>query len=75
MAHPKGVKITTVGISRYEKVYVEDSEGHRLSGPLLDIDQSEETDVKSIMKGYITISPLKFKLDDDEQINELKNIF
>ena len=46
-----------------------------MSGPLLDIDQSEETDVKSIMKGYITISPLKFKLDDDEQINELKNIF
>lgn len=75
LAHPKGVKITTVGISRYEEVYVEDSEGHRLSGPLLDIDQSEETDVKSIMKGYITISPLKFKLDDDEQINELKNIF
>lgn len=73
--NPKGIKITTVGISRYDEVYVEEGEGHRLSGPILDIDQSEDTDVKSIMNGYITITPLKFKLYDDEQIVDLQTLF
>ncbi|MDE5977725.1 MAG: 5'/3'-nucleotidase SurE [Turicibacter sp.] len=72
---PKGVKVATVGISRYDEIYIEDQEGHRLSGPFLDIDQSEETDVKSIMNGYITITPLKFKLYDEKKIIELSRLF
>lgn len=72
---PKGVKVTTVGISRYEEHYVEEGDGHRLSGPFIDIDQPEETDVKSIMNGYITVTPLKFKFHDDEKINELSKLF
>ena len=72
---PKGVKVTTVGISRYDETYVEEEDGHRLSGPLIDIDQPEETDVKSIMNGYITVTPLKFKLYDDDKINEFMKVF
>lgn len=72
---PKGIKISTVGISRYAEHYVEDQDGHRLSGPFIDVDQPEETDVKSIMNGYITITPLKFKLYDEEQIVELSQLF
>ena len=72
---PKGIKVTTVGISRYDECYVEEGEGHRLSGPFKDIDQPEETDVKSIINGYITITPLKFKLYDDDRISELNKLF
>ena len=67
--------MTTVGISRYDETYVEEEDGHRLSGPLIDIDQPEETDVKSIMNGYITVTPLKFKLYDDDKINEFMKVF
>ncbi len=72
---PKGVKVTTVGISRYDECYVEEEDGHRLSGPFVDIDQPEDTDVKSVIGGYITITPLKFKLYDDEKIAELNKLF
>ena len=37
---PKGIKVTTVGISRYDECYVEEGEGHRLSGPFKDIDEA-----------------------------------
>jgi len=62
---PKGIKITTVGISSYENRYIEEEGGYRLTGPFIDIDQPEETDVKTVRGGYISITPLKFKLDDD----------
>ena len=75
LEEPKGIKVTTVGISRYDECYVEEQGGHRLSGPLIDIDQPEETDVKSIKNGYITITPLKFKLYDDNKIFELSKLF
>ena len=72
---PKGVKITSVGISRYEEAYVEEEDGHRLSGPFIDIDQPEHTDVKSVLNGYISLTPLRFKLDDDEKMRELEKLF
>lgn len=75
LEEPKGIKVATVGISRYDECYVEEQGGHRLSGPLIDIDQPEETDVKSIKNGYITITPLKFKLYDDDKIFELSKLF
>ena len=56
-------------------IYVEEDGGHKLSGPFIDIEQSEDTDVKSIQKGYITITPLKIKLDDDDKIKELQKLF
>lgn len=75
LEEPKGIKVTSLGITRYEEVYVEEDGGHKLSGPFIDIEQSEETDVKSVQKGYISITPLKIKLDDDEKIKELKTLF
>lgn len=72
---PKGVKVTTLGIARYDEVYIEEDGGHKLSGPFIDIDQPEETDVKSVQNGYISITPLKVKFDDDEKIKDLRKIF
>lgn len=74
LKQPKGVKVTTVGITRYDEVYVEEDGGHRLSGPFIDIDQPEETDVKSVQNGYISITPLKIKLDDEQKIRELQQL-
>ncbi|HAX72930.1 MAG TPA: 5'/3'-nucleotidase SurE [Firmicutes bacterium] len=70
----KGVKVTTVGISRYEEAYIESDGGHKLSGPFIDIDQPEDTDVKAVLNGYITISPLKFKLYDEVEMSVLEKI-
>ncbi len=70
-----GIKITTVGQTKYDEVYIEKDNGHLLSGPFIDIDQSEDTDIKAVIKGYISITPLKFKLYDDQEINRLKQIF
>lgn len=75
LSQPKGVKITSVGISRYDEIYVEEEDGHRLSGPFIDIDQPEHTDVKSVLNGYISITPLRFKLYDEEKIQQLEQLF
>lgn len=72
---PRGVKITTVGVSLYDVAYTEESGGYRISGTLIDIDQSEETDVKAVLNGYISITPLKLKLDDEHKRMELEKIF
>ncbi|MGL4337765.1 MAG: 5'/3'-nucleotidase SurE [Turicibacter sp.] len=70
-----GIKITSVGQTRYEEQYIEVDGGHKISGPFIDIDQSEDTDVKSVINGYISITPLKFKLDDEAEIIQLKSLF
>ena len=75
LTEPKGIKVASLGVTRYDEVYVEEDGGHKLSGPFIDIEQSEDTDVKSIQKGYITITPLKIKLDDDDKIKELQKLF
>jgi len=72
---PKGIRVTNVGISTYENVYKEEDGGYRLSGSLIDIDQPEDTDVKTLLTGSISISPLKFNFNDEEKIRELKLIF
>lgn len=75
LMEPKGIKVASLGITRYEEVYVEEDGGHKLSGPFIDIEQSEDTDVKSVQNGYISITPLKIKLDDDAKIQELQKLF
>lgn len=72
---PKGIEITTVGVSTYEHVYTEENGGHRLSGVFIDLEQPEETDVKTLLRGYISLSPLKVQLEDKEKMAELKKWF
>ena len=70
-----GIKITSVGQTKYDEVYIEHEDGHLLSGPFREIEQSDETDIMAVVSNYISITPLKFKLYDDKDICTLKNIF
>ena len=70
-----GVKITTVGQTKYDVSYIEHEDGHLLTGPFVEIEQSEDTDIKAVLAGYVSITPLKFKLYDDNEINRLKKLF
>ena len=71
----RGIKITTVGETKYAEQYVEEDGGHRLSGPFIDIEQSDNTDVKAVINGYVSITPLKFNFNDINEMNQLKNKF
>lgn len=73
----KGIKITELGIRKYSNQYEKrkDPMGRSyywLSGKLLEIENKEESDVKAIENGYISITPLHFDLTNYEYINEMK---
>lgn len=74
----KGVKITTLGIRRYDNVFTEgkDPRGNSyywISGTPLDLEQQETSDILAIQDKYISITPIHFDLTDYKAHEGLKN--
>ena len=73
----KGVCLTELGIRKYNNTFIkrEDPLGKNyywLSGNLIEIQNNDESDVKAIENGFISITPLHFDLTDYKILEELK---
>lgn len=74
----KGVKVTTLGIRRYDNAFIErkDPWGNSyywISGTVRDIKQEIESDIAAINENYISITPIHFDLTHFKHFEELKN--
>lgn len=74
----KGVKITTLGIRRYDNAFIErkDPWGNSyywISGTVRDIKQDPESDIAAISEDYISITPIHFDLTHFKHFETLKN--
>lgn len=74
----KGIKITELGIRKYQNSYEErkDPMGksyYWLSGSLIEINNTDTSDVECVKNGYISVTPLHFDLTDYKYINDMKN--
>jgi len=74
----KGIKITKLGIRRYEDVFQKrkDPRGRTyywLAGDIIDEDQDEDTDVMAIRNNFVTITPVSFDLTNYRLIEVLKD--
>lgn len=74
----KGIMFTKLGIRKYKSNYVKriDPFGRTyywLSGSLLDIKNSNESDIETVMNNYVSITPLHFDLTDYTFLQEMKN--
>jgi 5'-nucleotidase len=63
----RGIKLTKLGIRRYEDVFSErkDPRGksyYWLAGDIVDDDQDEDTDVMAIRDNFVTMTPVHFDL-------------
>lgn len=68
---PKGVQLTHIGQKQYENCYVKrkDPRGkpyYWIAGKLLPLANKEGSDVFAIESGYISVTPIRFQLDDNE---------
>ncbi len=72
----KGIKITRVGIRRYRD-FVEkrkDPWGRPyfwLTGEAVDMDEGPDSDTKAVKDGWISITPVRFRLTHEEFLEEL----
>lgn len=76
--HIKGIKVVRQGESVWQDSFDErtDPFGQKyywFSGNYQHIDKDPESDDEALKLGYVTLSPLKFTLTDDEEILRLKN--
>ncbi|WP_069649513.1 5'/3'-nucleotidase SurE [Caloranaerobacter ferrireducens] len=74
----KGIKITELGIRKYNNNYVKrtDPKGKNyywLSGELIEIENKDTSDIVAIEEGFISITPLHFDLTAYNYLDELKN--
>ena len=75
--HPaKGVKISRLGCRPYEKTVHEkvDPRGRRyywIGGNEMQYEQEADADTKAIKDGYISVTPLKLDLTDNDAITNL----
>lgn len=74
----KGIKITELGIRKYKNSYEErkDPMGksyYWLSGSLIELNNSDASDVECVKNGYISVTPLHFDLTDYEYMSNMKN--
>lgn len=74
----KGIKITELGIRKYNNNYVKrtDPKGKNyywLSGELIEIKNKDTSDIVAIEEGFISITPLHFDLTAYNYLDELKN--
>jgi len=72
----KGMKITRIGVARYDKPFSKriDPRGNTyywLAGDLVLESESEDADVIAAREGYISISPVRFAFDDWETHRKL----
>ena len=76
----KGVRVTRLGTRRYRNIFEEriDPRGmsyYWLAGELVDDEHDEEdSDTKAIRDGYISITPVHFRLTNEAVIPELEKI-
>lgn len=74
-----GVKITTLGIRKYENAFVErkDPRGNSyywMSGEVMDLVQNETSDVIALQNNYISITPIHFDLTNFKTYEYLKKL-
>lgn len=74
----KGIKITELGIRKYNNNYVKrtDPKGKNyywLSGELIEIENKETSDIVAIEEGYVSITPLHFDLTAYNYLDVLIN--
>ena len=73
----KGIRITRQGKSRFEDFYKQNSQiqnAFHLDGELKIIRDKDKNDDHCVEDGYVSLTPLQFKLTDEEEFNRLKNI-
>lgn len=73
----KGVRVTTLGVRRYQNVYDKrltprGKPYYWLSGPLKDVMNEPDADVVAIKEGYISVSPVHFDFTNRQLIDKLK---
>lgn len=75
----KGLKITKLGIRKYENDIEERQSPHGkryvwIGGKIKEIIQEENSDISAIEKGYISITPINIDMTNMNKIEILKNI-
>ena len=73
----KGVRITSLGVRRYQNVYDKrltprGKPYYWLSGPLKDVANDPDADVIAVKEGYISVSPVHFDFTNRDLIDTLK---
>lgn len=72
----KGVKVTVQGNRDYGDHYVQEGDNYYIKGyPKYYGDRDEETDVKYLDLGYITITPLTYSMVDFSSMERVEDIF
>ena len=72
----KGIKVAVQGNRDYGDYYDQDGENYYIKGfPKYYGDKEEETDVKYLDLGYITITPLTFSMVDHSSLQKVEDIF
>lgn len=75
----RGVKITTLGIRKYQNAFVErkDPRGNSyywMSGEVMDLEQNESSDVVALRNNYISVTPIHFDLTNFKTYEYLKKL-
>jgi len=75
----KGVRVTRLGVRRYRNSFDKrvDPRGriyYWLAGELVEDEEEEDSDVRAILDGYISITPVHFNLTNSCVISELQKV-
>ena len=73
----KDIRITKLGVRRYKNCFVErvDPRGRSyfwLAGELEEVTENDDTDVSSVNRGYISITPINIDLTSYKSIDKMK---
>ncbi|KNF07440.1 5'-nucleotidase SurE [Gottschalkia purinilytica] len=73
----KGIKVTELGVRKYDNSFIErkDPLGRQyywLSGSLADVENKDESDIKAVEDGFISITPLQTDLTNYNLIEKMK---
>ncbi|SES69224.1 5'-nucleotidase /3'-nucleotidase /exopolyphosphatase [Natronincola peptidivorans] len=75
----KGVKVTTLGVRKYENTFIErkDPRGNSYywtSGNVVDMEQNQDSDILALQNGYISITPIHFDLTHFKTFEKIKKL-
>ncbi|AKL95403.1 5'-nucleotidase SurE [Clostridium aceticum] len=73
----KGVKVTTLGVRKYENSFIErkDPRGNSyfwISGTVMDLEQNQTSDIIALQNNYISITPIHFDLTHFKTFEKIK---
>ena len=73
----KGIKITKLGVRKYKNSFVKrkDPRGRSyywLAGELDEVEDNEDTDIRAIKDNYVSITPIKIDLTNEEIYKKMK---